>query len=142
MAPKTKAKTKAKVKATPKAVAKDKPDNLVAFVASVADIKTEEDQADDDDDAHADEEGVPGGAATEKRPAGSYPGRRDRAKNYAFHKMVDQLPQHVRHMYENATCAKKTDIVNALLQRDGRSDEWQLAWNAPMFEDHTFEAHA
>jgi hypothetical protein len=142
MAQKTKAKTKAKAKATPKAVAKAKPDNLAAFVASVADIKTEEDRADDDDDAHADEEGVPGGAATEKRPAGAYTGKRDRAKNRAFQNMVGELPQHVRHMYENAKCAKKTDIINALLHRDGQSDEWQLALNAPMFEDHTFEAHA
>jgi hypothetical protein len=142
MAPKAKAKTKAKAKATTKAGAKTKPDHLAEFVASVVDVKTAEDEADDDDGSHTEEEIVPGDAAIEKRPSGAYKGKRDRAKNHAFQNMLGELPEHVRHMYENAKVSKKTDIINALLHRDGRSDEWQLALNAPMFEDHTFEAHA
>lgn len=76
-----------------------------------------------------------------KRPAGAYTGKRDRAKHRAFQQMLGELPDHVRHMYDSAKCGKKTDIINTLMQRDSPSSEWQLALNAPMFEERAFDIY-
>ena len=114
-----------------------KTDVLAAFVASVA----AENAGDGGASGSAHEENSACGADIAKRPAGAYKGKRDRAKNRAFHNMLADLPEHVRHVYDNPKCGKKTDIINALMNRETPSSEWQLYLNAPMFEDHTFETH-